>query len=121
MKQTWLTRAAVIGSTAFAAVVIAAAPAAAADRLISTSWGKMTYTDSGDSFQVCDTTADGHGVIGKLQWKSSTGSIHTVLAIDDGGDSGCDTGSYDVVAEFQYRMVLSSEGRTTVYSTWFTE
>jgi len=122
MKRTWLTRAAVVGTTALVTLGIAAAPAAAADRLISTSWGKMSYTDDGDKFQVCDTEVDGHGVTGRLQRRSADGLvISTVLEIDDGGDSGCDNGSYDVSVSYDYRMVILSEGRDTVYSTWFSE
>ncbi|THV30200.1 hypothetical protein [Glycomyces paridis] len=124
MSRNPLTRSAVIGATALAVLGFAAAPAAAADRYIGSSLGSMTHIDDGDDFKVCDNKADGHGVTGYLKERRKGGlTITTVLTVDDGGDSGCDVGSYDILSTHEYIMVLTwnGEGGNTVTSSWFSE
>ncbi|WP_393058968.1 hypothetical protein [Streptomyces sp. LN549] len=90
------------------------------DKSISSSHGKMIYHDDGDVFEICDTNADGYGVVGAL-YISKT-APHLVFAIDDGGDAGCDKGGYDVTNSSDYQMALMwNGGGATITSAWFNE
>ncbi|MGW6564489.1 hypothetical protein [Streptomyces sp. NPDC054975] len=80
--------------------------------------GSMTFIDDGDMFQVCDTKADGHGVVGHLVRSGGA----TVMVVDDGGDAGCDKKGYNVPNSGEYQMQLWWDGGgPAVYSHWFNE
>ncbi|MGW2265402.1 hypothetical protein [Streptomyces koyangensis] len=90
-----------------------AAPAAAANAGVELPYdrGDMTFIDDRDVFKVCDTKADGHGVTGTLRGISHlTGKIVNLKSWDDGGDSGCDGGNYDVRGNSAHDMVLCRHG-----------
>ncbi|MFG3528849.1 hypothetical protein ACGF8B_19155 [Streptomyces sp. NPDC047917] len=82
--------------------------------------GTAHFQDSGDKFTVCDTNADGHGVQMSL-YRVSDGKI--MWTINDGGDAGCDSKTYDIVGSTQYYMHLcwSVPGAECVKSSNFSE
>ncbi|MGW6564486.1 hypothetical protein [Streptomyces sp. NPDC054975] len=115
-----LTRVAVAGA-AVAAVVAGTATPALADTNKSIYYpsgrGSMTYIDDGDMFQVCDTKADGHGMVGMVENLN-----HTLITITDGGDAGCDKKGYNVGQMESVRMALSwNGGGGTITSGYFNE
>ncbi|MGW7364511.1 hypothetical protein ACWGI8_14055 [Streptomyces sp. NPDC054841] len=113
-------RIAVAGATMTAVLALSATPALAdTDRYLTypNGKGKMTYFDDGDMFQVCDTKADGHGMIGVVESMNST-----LLTVDDGGDAGCDKKGYNVGTMDSIRMGLAWDGGGgTIYSGYFNE
>ncbi|QIP85390.1 hypothetical protein GLX30_16610 [Streptomyces sp. Tu 2975] len=121
------TRLAVVGTAAATMLAITASPALAADqnRTLSDSHGKMTYNDSVDVFEICDTSADGRGVSGGLTHKYTGGVQYTETAftINDGGDAGCDKIGYNVQGwPHNYVMYYKWDGGGTRLNTaWFTE
>ncbi len=73
--------------------------------------GTMSHTDDGDVFRVCDTRADGHGVVGLLYASEPITNDWSLLrAEDDGGDSGCDSFTYDIKGGNTYRMRICWKG-----------
>ncbi|MER5496519.1 MULTISPECIES: hypothetical protein [unclassified Streptomyces] len=117
----------VVRSTAGLAVALGTvlalgtAPAYAANKSITlNNRGTATFTDSGDKFTVCDTNADGHGVQMSLYRVSDNKIMWTIT---DGGDSGCDSKTYDIVGSTQYYMHLcwSVPGAACVKSSNFSE
>ncbi|MFF4088517.1 hypothetical protein ACFYY9_16760 [Streptomyces nigra] len=106
-----------LGITAIAAtsaVIFSATPALAHTNItIGTDQGRMTFIDDGDVFEVCDTKADGAGVVGKLWFNSYIGGDWYVEASgDDGGDDGCDKFAHNVedTGEFQMRLYWTGPG-----------
>ncbi|WP_329545994.1 hypothetical protein OG548_17635 [Streptomyces sp. NBC_01356] len=78
----------------------------------------MYYKDDGDLFTVCDTNPDGYGVTGQLKTLNSSGTgIVTVMTIDDGGDSGCDSDNYDVIGAKSYSMWVNWHGNSYWYES----
>ncbi|MFJ6944313.1 hypothetical protein ACISU4_06600 [Streptomyces wuyuanensis] len=122
------TRLAVVGVAAATMLTVTASPALAADqnRTLSNSHGKMTYNDSVDVFEICDTRADGHGVSGGLtRWYQSAHIQYkeNAFTINDGGDAGCDKIGYDVKGyPNNYAMYFKWDGGGATQSTqWFSE
>ncbi|MFI0446819.1 hypothetical protein [Actinomadura sp. 6N118] len=105
MPKNVLSRALMVGVAASAIVMTAAGTAQAADKTVSNRYGSITHIDNGDSFKVCDTRADGHGVVGQL---SDARNIYG--EVEDGGDSGCNTFQYNVKAEHPYVMSICWKG-----------
>ncbi|MGY3201464.1 hypothetical protein [Streptomyces sp. TE5632] len=68
--------------------------------------GSFYFKDNGDVFTVCDTKADGAGVIGKLWYKPIGGDWYVAASEDDGGDAGCDKFASDVGPVGDYQMKL---------------
>ncbi|NGO78953.1 hypothetical protein G6045_25325 [Streptomyces sp. YC504] len=121
-----LSRIAVAGAGVATLLVFTASPAMAdTDKTISNSHGWMKYYDDGDTFQVCDNNADGHGVTGELVQVYPGGATEIRLTLTDGGDSGCSARKgYNVGNGFneQYEMWLSwNGGGATVKSAPFNE
>jgi hypothetical protein len=126
MRKTWTARLALAGAMAMALVGLMAAPAAAdTNRVLSDSHGKFTFTDDGDMFEICDTKADGYGVIGRLVLRSSIdGSQEYVLILDDGGDAGCDKQGFNIGNFHYYKMEYWWEKDKGAYfqeTGWFNE
>ncbi|SDE02259.1 hypothetical protein [Actinokineospora iranica] len=125
MAKIMLRRGALIGAVAAVMIVFTAAPASAANAGVELPYdrGDMTFIDDGDRFRVCDTRADGHGVTGYLRALNHiTGEIVTLASWDDGGDSGCDGGNFDVRGNTAHDMVLCWHGGgPCVVSRVFTE
>ncbi|MFB7091543.1 hypothetical protein [Streptomyces sp. NPDC056296] len=105
-----------------------ATPAFAADAqllatdktLIHPNHGKMVFHDDGDTFEVCDTNADGYGMTGYLR-NSDTGT--NLLILTDGGDAGCDKGGHNIgnwPSSYQMKLVWGGGG-APVYSELFNE
>lgn len=122
------TRIAVAGAAAATMLALTASPALAADanRTLSNSHGKMTYNDSVDVFEICDTNADGYGVSGSLTHRYHTSGVsyvETAFTINDGGDAGCDKIGYDVKGyPHNYVMRFWWDGNDVVQATeWFSE
>jgi hypothetical protein len=121
------TRLAVVGVAAATMLAVTVSPALAADqnRTLSNSHGKMTYNDSVDVFEICDTSADGYGVSGGLtHWYSGGLSYkENAFRINDGGDAGCDKIGYNVQGyPHNYSMFFQWDGGGAVQSTaWFSE
>ncbi|MGW2566740.1 hypothetical protein [Streptomyces sp. NPDC001537] len=114
-------------AAAAAATVVgfASVPAAAATGgqivYLPSGRGFMEYWDDGDKFEVCDTKADGYGVTGKLR-TAVDGRIQEVFTIDDGGDSGCDWKTYDIIGRQAYDMIVNWHGNDLWYnSVYFSE
>ncbi|MFE5855559.1 hypothetical protein ACFQ61_20415 [Streptomyces sp. NPDC056500] len=122
MARTMLKRGALIGAAAAMMIGFASAPASAANVGVQLPNGRgyMTFIDDGDKFVVCDTKADGHGVTGKL-WTYAQGRLLSVGTWDDGGDQGCDRGSYDIIGGRYFQMELCWHGGGCVYSDAFSE
>ncbi|WP_143676556.1 hypothetical protein [Streptomyces sp. EAG2] len=113
MTRTMIKRGALTAAAAAVLIGFAAAPAAAANAGVELPYdrGDMTFIDDGDVFKVCDTKADGHGVTGTLRGINHlTGKIVNLKSWDDGGDSGCDGGNYDVRGNSAHDMVLCWHG-----------
>lgn len=73
--------------------------------------GTMSHTDDGDKFRVCDTRADGHGVVGIiLRSDPLTNDWSFVRSEDDGGDSTCDSFTYDIKGGETYKMRICWKG-----------
>jgi hypothetical protein len=70
--------------------------------------GTMTHFDAEtDTFRVCDTQRDGHGVTGLLCRVGGNGNL---LEISDGSDAGCNSESYNIRSGYTYYMDLSWDG-----------
>lgn len=113
MARTMIKRGALTAAAAAVLIGFTAAPAAAANAGVELPYdrGDMTFIDDGDVFKVCDTKADGHGVTGTLRALNHlTGKIVNVKSWDDGGDSGCDGGNFDVRGNTAHDMVLCWHG-----------
>ncbi len=101
MRKYRVAHGAVAVAGAFALVVGATGPASAADTTLKLkrgghTIGTMTHLDPDpDTFRVCDTRADGHGVTGKLYMYQAGWQLKETKA--DGGDAGCDYFDYNVV------------------------
>ncbi|MET9520730.1 hypothetical protein [Streptomyces sp. NPDC002994] len=121
------TRIAVVGAAVATTLVGIASPALAADvnRTLSNSHGKMTYNDSVDVFEICDTNADGYGVTGNLNrvYKGGVTYSEEAFRINDGGDAGCDKIGYNVQGyPNNYQMNFWWDGGGATLSTvWFYE
>lgn len=101
--KAWTTRAVLAGTAAVALVTGTSGAASAADSTLflsdidGRSLGTMTHLDPDpDTFRVCDTRADGHGVTGKLYIYIGGWQLRETQA--DGGDAGCDYFDYNVVS-----------------------
>ncbi|MFE6031054.1 hypothetical protein [Streptomyces niveus] len=113
MAKRMLKRGALIGAATAVTIGFAAAPASAANAGVELPYdrGEMRFVDDGDRFTVCDTRADGHGVTGYLRALNHlTGQIVTLKSWDDGGDSGCDGGNFDVRGNTAHDMLLCWHG-----------
>jgi hypothetical protein len=122
MRRNWAGRMAVISGVTAMMVVVSAGTALADNKSIGDEHGTMTFIDDGDMFKVCDTRADGHGVVGKLiKHDFWTTADSTVLTVDDGGDNGCDSGGYNIGNLHSYQMRLYWNGHEVDRSAWFNE
>ncbi|MFF4656891.1 hypothetical protein [Streptomyces sp. NPDC001381] len=65
-----------------------------------------------DSFVVCDTYANGHGVTGKVWiWLANQVNDWYLLAsADDGGDAGCDGFNLDIKSNQTYMWGIEQNG-----------
>ncbi|MGW7330479.1 hypothetical protein ACWGIU_18165 [Streptomyces sp. NPDC054840] len=122
-----LNRLTLIGAAAVTMIAVTASPALAADQnmTLSNSHGRMTFNDSVDVFEICDTSADGRGVSGGLTHKYTGGVSYTETAftLSDGGDAGCDKIGYNVQGwPHNYAMYFQWDGDgARQYTGWFTE
>lgn len=80
---------------------------ATANKTVSNKYGSITHIDKGDKFKVCDTYANGKGVVGRL---SDTYEI--LKSEEDGGDAGCDYFSYNVREGKQYLLQICGKPAT---------
>ncbi len=104
-----------------AVLTLGTSPAYAADvNLVLNGRGTAHFKDDGDKFTVCDTNADGHGVQMSLYRASDR---HILWTINDGGDGGCDSKTYNIVGSTKYYMDLcwSVPGAACVKSREFSE
>lgn len=121
-QKTWMGRLAVLAAAAATAMVVSTSPAAAYTNItISDEHGKMTFIDSGDVFEVCDTKADGHGVRGELWYDPPGGDWYVSQWEEDGGDAGCDKFGSDVGPVGSYKMKLKWMGVVVAESRTFNE
>ncbi|MFD7612549.1 hypothetical protein [Streptomyces sp. NPDC059828] len=78
--------------------------------------GTMTHLDDDpDTFRVCDTRADGHGVTGKLYMYTAGWQLKETK--EDGGDSGCGYFDYNVVpyvAKYMLKLCWNGPGEVCV-------
>ncbi|MFE6128429.1 MULTISPECIES: hypothetical protein [unclassified Streptomyces] len=101
MRKIYGARAAVAAVGAITLVAAASGTAAAADTTLRLSRGghtigTMTHLDPDpDTFRVCDTRADGHGVTGKLYVYLAGWQLKETK--QDGGDSACGYFDYNVI------------------------
>lgn len=122
MKKAIFRSGVMVAVAAATVVGFTAGPAAAVtgDQKVSLPSGRgyMYYEDDGDKFTVCDTNADGYGVTGQLRTLNSSGTgIVTVLTVDDGGDAGCDTSTYDIIGAKSYSMWINWHGNNNWYES----
>lgn len=122
MNKTMIRRGVMAAAAAATVVGFSAGPAAAAtgNQIVSlpSNRGYMYYKDDGDLFTVCDTNPDGYGVTGKLKTLNSNGTgIITVMTLDDGGDSNCDSDNYDVIGAKSYSMWVNWHGNSSWYES----
>jgi hypothetical protein len=104
---SWFHRIAVVVAAAASVVAVSATPAMAHENItISGSPGRMTFYDDGDVFEVCDTSVDSVGVVGKLYYKPLFGDWYVSETFTDGGDAGCDKSGHDVNNVGDYQMKL---------------
>lgn len=90
------------GATAYATADDLGAKAAP---IAKNAYGYITFIDNGDKFKVCDTKKDGRGVVGSVH------DTREMLDYDtDGGDSGCDYFTYDVVEGPEYHLEIERIG-----------
>ncbi|WP_433545940.1 hypothetical protein ACQPZG_12860 [Streptomyces sp. CA-294286] len=122
------TRMAVTGVAAATLLVATATPAMAdSDIILKFNHGYFLYHDNGDMFEVCDTKADGHGVVGRLMENNDNSPVPgfgEILRVDDGGDAGCDKKGHDVQKSpsYTYQMRLHwNGGGGTIVSKSFRE
>ena len=115
MKRA-LSRAALVIGTVFAVVFGISSAAYAGDTAECVSVGGyqrgcITHIDDGDTFEVCDTRPDDHGVYGAVQ-EYISGAWKTQDSQEDGGDPGCDSFHFDVVTETydKYRLKICWQG-----------
>ncbi|MFI1356795.1 hypothetical protein ACH4TV_24920 [Streptomyces sp. NPDC020898] len=121
MRKYRVAHGAVAVAGALALVVGATAPAGAADTKLKLkrgghTIGTMTHLDPDpDTFRVCDTRADGHGVTGKLYMYQAGWQLKETKA--DGGDAGCDYFDYNVVpyaAAYLMKLCWNGPGEVCV-------
>lgn len=73
--------------------------------------GTFSHIDDGDTFRVCDTYADGHGVTAHiLQEEPITNDWSIRRSADDGGDAGCDSFTFDIKGGEDYMMRVCWKG-----------
>ncbi|MFD7688384.1 hypothetical protein [Streptomyces sp. NPDC059781] len=107
MNRVLRKRIGVMVLAASSATILSIAPAAAiTDIKISAAQGSMTFHDDGDVFEVCDTNADGAGVLGRLYYKAIGGDWYVTDYEEDGGDAGCDKMPHDINGVGDYQMKL---------------
>ncbi|QGV77232.1 hypothetical protein [Streptomyces ficellus] len=121
MRKIQYARAAVALAGAAALVAAGSGPAAAADTKLTLkrgghTIGTMTHLDPDpDTFRVCDTRADGHGVTGKLYMYMAGWQLKETK--QDGGDSGCGYFDYNVVpyaAKYMMKLCWNGPGEVCV-------
>jgi hypothetical protein len=118
MPKTWISRVAPVGAVTIARVAGTSGTANAADTWLylsdidGHSLGYMRHLDPDpDTFKVCDTRADGHGVTGKLYMYQ--GGWQLKETVSDGGDSGCGYFDYNVVpyvAKYMMKICWNGPG-----------
>ncbi|GHD31815.1 hypothetical protein GCM10010313_75670 [Streptomyces violarus] len=115
MRKYRVARGALAVAGAITLVVAATGSASAADTTLplkrgGKTIGTMTHLDPDpDTFRVCDTRADGHGVTGKLYLYMAGWQLKETKG--DGGDAGCGSFDYNVVPyAAKYLMKLCSNG-----------
>ena len=122
LKLTNRTSIAPVAALLLSVSIIAASPASAALATGETTVahyqdghkrGTMTHKDSGDLFRVCDTYADGSGVMGILSVQPVGGQWAIVAREDDGGDDLCDGFTYDIKDDQTYKMTICWRGSPT--------
>jgi hypothetical protein len=127
MRKYLVARSALAVAGAVALVVSATGTASAADTTLRLNRsghtiGTMTHLDPDpDTFRVCDTRADGHGVTGKLYMYVAGWQLKETKG--DGGDSGCGYFDYNVVpyaAKYLMKLCWNGPGEVCVQKE-FTE
>ncbi|MGW0665450.1 hypothetical protein [Streptomyces sp. NPDC002746] len=125
MIKAKFTHIAMVGAAAVAMMVGSTAPAMADTNKIvylPDGRGYIKFIDDGDVFQICDTKADGHGVTGRLDYR--TGGVGNILWYEeDGGDSGCDNHPYNIGNwPKEYQMGIKWNGGGGYHTgDWFNE
>ena len=121
MRKIHWARAAVATVGAMTFIAVAAGPASAGDTKLRLSRGghtigTMTHLDPDpDTFRVCDTRADGHGVTGKLYLYFAGWQLKETKS--DGGDSACGYFDYNVVpygAKYLMKLCWNGPGEVCV-------
>jgi hypothetical protein len=119
MRKYRVARGALAVAGAIALVVGTTGTASAADTTLRLNRGghtigTMTHLDPDpDTFRVCDTRADGHGVTGKLYLY--VGGWQLKETKGDGGDANCNSFDYNVVPyAAKYLMKLCRNGAGNV-------
>jgi hypothetical protein len=127
VRKIQYARAAAAAVGAMALVAATTGTAHAADTTLrlyrsGNTVGTMTHLDPDpDTFRVCDTRADGHGVTGKLYLYM--GGWQLKETEEDGGDAGCDYFDYNVVpyaAKYLMKLCWNGPGEVCVQKE-FTE
>jgi hypothetical protein len=127
MRKYRVARGALAVAGAVTLVVAATGSASAADTTLRLkrgghTIGTMTHLDPDpDTFRVCDTRADGHGVTGKLYMYMAGWQLKETKG--DGGDAGCGSFDYNVVpyaAKYLMKLCWNGPGGACVQKE-FTE
>ncbi|MEU1458925.1 hypothetical protein [Streptomyces avermitilis] len=119
-------RIAAAGAATAIAISLSASPASADSYkyiYLPSGRGYFEFIDNGDTFQLCDTKADGQGVSAYLIRRDPLNNKQTfVVTMDDGGDSSCATKTYNINDYYDYQMGVWWHGDGTIYSNdWFHE
>ncbi|MET8687661.1 hypothetical protein ABZV77_25945 [Streptomyces sp. NPDC004732] len=126
MQRSLGKRIGVVAAAVTTAVLFSASPAFALEDIEikdPARLGVMWFHDDGDTFNVCDTRADGSGVKGKLFYKPIGGDWYVVNSATDGGDANCGKFANDVnnVGDYQMKLYTLSIGKEIAKSRVFNE
>ncbi|WP_405996984.1 hypothetical protein [Streptomyces sp. NBC_00829] len=85
------------------------------------SLGYMVHLDDDpDTFKICDTRVDAHGVTGRLYIDQGVWAL--MGTVTDGGDAGCGYMKREITHPWTYKMVICWNGPGNIcHTTTFKE